>query len=177
MLQNNNLIEIVRNINEGVSFVVANRDTLDLGDLENFNGFLSECASVVNDMVEDKKVEIKEIEEEKEIKGYLHEEIDFYMRGLIESINRNDIYIEKSRSVIKYDIEVVEEHIEICKGLLVSIENYDSFCEEDENEFSDTVPFIEKYLYTLQTILEKEGNKNKDLSAMWSYVLGKNNLL
>lgn len=173
MLQNSNLVELVRKVNESMSFVLANKDTLELGDLESVSSFLNEYASVIGAIVNERKAIKAKEEKEKVLKDNLYRTIDFYMKGLIDSINRNDIYIEN----VGYDIDMVKEHIGVCQGLLISIEHYDSYCKNSENEFLDTVSFIKKYLNTLHSILEKESSKNRDLSSMWNFVLSKHRFL
>ncbi len=173
MLQNSNLVEFVRKVNENMSFVLANKDTLELEDLESVSSFLNEYASVVTGIVNKRKVIKAKEEKEKVLKENLYKTIGFYMKGLIDSINRNDIYIEN----VGYDIDMINEHMGICQGLLISIEQYDSYCKNSENEFLETVSFIEKYLNTLHSILEKESNKNRDLPSMWNFVLSKHRFL
>lgn len=173
MLQNSNLVELVRKVNESMSFVLANKDTLELGDLESVSSFLNEYASVIGAIVNERKAIKAKEEKEKVLKGNLYRTIDFYMKGLIDSINKNDIYIGN----VGYDIDMVKEHIGVCQGLLISIEHYDSYCKNSENEFLGTVSFIKKYLNTLHSILEKESSKNRDLSSMWNFVLSKHRFL
>ena len=177
MLKDSNLVELIRKVNESMSYVLSNKDSLDLNDLESISSFLNEYSSMVNTVVAERKAIQAKEEKEKILKANFHKTIDRYMRGLLNSINSNDIYIDKEKYGIKYDIKMVKEHIGICEGLLISIEHYNSYCKNNENEFLSTVSFIKRYLNKLYSILKEESSKNRDLSSMWDYVLSKNNLM